>query len=57
MKPDDDDRKRSDFGPSGAKGNAAGRTKYDKPATPDEDTATDERRAKPIRGPEPHDGA
>ncbi len=30
-----------------------GRTKYDKPARPEDDTATDERRDKPIRGPEP----
>ncbi len=55
MNPDNDDRKRSDARPGGAQDGAGGKTRYDKPATPDEDTATDERRDKPIRGPEPHE--
>ena len=51
---DDKDRK-TGFGISEAKGREPGRTKYDKPSTGAEDTATDERRDKPIRGPEDHD--
>ena len=55
MSHDNDKSKKSDFGLSGAEGDRKGTTKYDKPSTPDEDTATDERRDKSIRGPEPHD--
>ncbi len=55
-KPDDEDRKKADFGPGGAPDAGGGKTKYDKPARPEDDTATDERRDKPIRGTEPWDG-
>lgn len=51
-----DDAAESPFGPHGADDKGEGQTPLDKPATPDEDLAIDERREKPIRGPEKHDG-
>ncbi|WP_375263817.1 hypothetical protein [Palleronia sp.] len=51
--------KKADFGPQGVEPgheSGTGKTKFDKPANEADDTATDERRAKPIRGPEPHRG-
>ncbi|SPJ23602.1 hypothetical protein [Palleronia abyssalis] len=58
MSHDNEKSKKSDFGRSGAEevDKGKGKTKYDKPSTPDEDVAIDERRDKPIRGPESHDG-
>jgi hypothetical protein len=51
----DDDSKASPFGSKSANRKEVGQRKYDTPSRPEEDTATDERRDKPIRGPEPHD--
>lgn len=55
---DNEKTKKSDFGPQGVhpEGGETGKTKYDIPSTEADDTATDERRAKPIRGSEPHRG-
>ncbi|QFU09993.1 hypothetical protein PARPLA_00444 [Rhodobacteraceae bacterium THAF1] len=44
------------FGISEAEDKGKGQTKYDKPSKPEDDVAIDERRDKPIRGPEPYDG-
>ena len=55
MGKDRDDAKKG-FGISEADDKGTGKTKYDKPATGSDDFATDERRDKPIRGSEPHDG-
>lgn len=51
----DDDSRKGGFGISDAEDKGTGKTKYDKPAKGEDDTATDERRDKQIRGPEPHD--
>ncbi|WP_085853729.1 hypothetical protein [Palleronia marisminoris] len=56
---DNEKTKKSDFGPQNAdqgKSGGTGKTKFDKPSAPADDTATDERRAKPIRGSKPHNG-
>ncbi|WP_168771058.1 hypothetical protein [Palleronia sediminis] len=55
MTRDSDKTKSSDFGISHAEPGKTGKTPLDKPSTGDEDFAIDERRDKPIRGPEPHD--
>ena len=52
----DRDEAKTGFGISEANDKGKGDTKYDKPATGADDVATDERRGKAIRGPEPHDG-
>ena len=51
---DDKHDGKNGFGISAAKDEGTGKTKYDKPSTGADDMATDERRDKPIRGPEDH---